>query len=274
MIIGAAIAIVRMGQSPADEVAYLPGYLEIATGLRTCPDTVMALAFGKSYEADFSGGGVAGGSFAAYNFGFIRFSTSEETLSGQSVWHVHWTGRTISHHGTNRFLLDAATDYWVETSGKILRETASKVSYFGASEATCDYFSDHLELSRKINGKSSSQSIFPAPSMMDQLNDQFKPMLVDGKIVQREKTFALLDLYSGGFAMRSARIGGTFEAKEFDQKFHGHQVVIEFDRYRQSASISDDNDLVRVDLQNGRSIEMMRLPDNREKDSSFVKGHG
>ena len=110
MLITAVLVVAQLPFVAANEVAYLPGQLEIVGGIRACPDTVMELYYNHEFDPAFSGSSVAGSSTAAYSFGYVRFATTEDSLSGQDVWHLHWVGRTISHHGPKEYLLDATTE--------------------------------------------------------------------------------------------------------------------------------------------------------------------
>jgi hypothetical protein len=84
----------------------------------------------------------------------------------------------------------------------------------------------------------------------------------------------VLDPFERTFEHRNARIGGSFSGKELDTPFHGHMVNIEFNKVKESACVSDDNDLVRVDLQDGRAIVLTSVPENHRKSSDVTRLHG
>jgi hypothetical protein len=273
MLLAVALVIAQSSSATNPEMSYMPGQLETVTGLRKCDETVMALYFGKDIDAQYTGSKIVPGGYVGYNFGYVRFSTREEDFLGLSVWHVHWVGHTTVKQGKKEYQLDAATDYWVDKTGKIRRQTASKTSALGHSEALCDYFPDHIQIQLLADGKSTEQLLYPAHDELAQLDDQFTPMVVDGKILRREKTYLCLDPYLGAFEKRKARVGGMFSGKELDAPFHGYEVNIELGGAVQGTCVSDENDLVRVDLQDGKAIVMTSLPASHSASGSS-HGHG
>jgi len=253
----------------SDEVAYLPGQLEVVAGPRPCPTSLMSLYFQTETDPKFMKNAIIGQALIAYNFGWVRFSTRQEDFLGLKVWHMSYAGHTDSHHGKKVYPEDATTDYWVDMDGHIRRQSASKSSDFGRSEALCDFFPDHIQIQLKVDGKSSEHFLYPAHDELAQLNDQFKPMVVDGKVLIREKTYLVLDPYAGSFQHRTARVHGHFSGKELDTKFQGYNVDIEGDNKIQGACVSDDNDLVRVNLQDSKWFVLQSLPPNRQKDNDI-----
>jgi hypothetical protein len=249
----------------ADEVSYLPGQLEVVTGPRAVPTTIMSLYFQTETQPKFMQNAIIGQALIAYNFGWVRFSTTSEDFLGLKVWHMSWVGHTNAHHGKKEYPEDAKTDYWVDMDGHIRRQSASKSNMFGHAEALCDYFPDHIQVQTKKDGKYLEQFLYPAHDELAQLNDQFKPMMLDGKIILREKEYIVLDPYGCSFQHRTARVHGHFSGKELDTKFQGYNIDIETDHKIQGACVSDDNDLVRVNLQDDKWIVMQTLPPNRQK---------
>jgi hypothetical protein len=252
----------------------MPGQLQVVSGLRVCGDTTMSLEFGKETETVFTAKGPILGGYVGYTFGFVRFATTEEDLLGWDVWHVSWTGRTIVKHGKTQDQIDATANFWVDKNGQIRRQTETFDDAKKHVQGKADYFPDHIQITRSRDGKSETQLLYPMAEEFGLLNDQFKPMVVDGKVVLREKSYLYLDLLGGGFQKRTARVAGRFSGKACDAYFHGYEVEIEFEKHQEGACISDDNDLVKVDLQDGRTIVMTSLPSNRLKDGVPVKGHG
>lgn len=278
-----ALAVLALSQVPpalppfgaADEVAYLPGQLDIVTGPRQVPTTIMSLYFQTETQPKFEQNAIIGQALIAYNFGWVRFSTTQEDFLGLKVWHMSWVGHTDAHHGKKTYPEDASADYWVDLDGHIRRQAGSKSNLFGRAESLCDYFPDHIQIQTKIDGKYHEQFLYPAHDELAQLNDQFKPMVVDGKIVNREKTYLVLDPFKATFEKRTARVNGRFSGKELDTQFKGYNVDIDGPNHKiQGACVSEDNDLVRVNLQDDKWIVMQALPPNRHRDIDVSRIHG
>lgn len=252
----------------ANQEAILPGQLEVVVGIRPYKDTVMSLFFSRQFAAEFgSDGSTAGASSSAFTFGSVRFSDREDTLNGKDVWHVHWESITLPRKYTVAYEMDAKIDYWVSKDGHILRQAEQWNDLKGLRSAVADYADDHIDYTSRLNGHESKMTINFVSDERKKLDRQFEPMVVDGNVVEREKTYLVFLPVSGGLEERTARVSGKFNATECRQKFSGYTVSIEFRKIAQNTCVSDDNDLVQVQLPNDQSIEMMTLPENRQNKS-------
>ncbi len=274
MLILAALTLAQSAVISSEPLSILPGQLEVVIGLRSIPDTVMALYFGKDIDATFNGGKITPGGYVGFNFGFVRFATTSEDFLGLPVWHARWSSKTSSRKGKKEWRVDATEDYWVDNKGTIRRQAASFDGPDGRSEAQADYYPDHIEIKRNVFGKFDDQLLYPGGQELTQLNEQFRPMVVDGKVILREKSYLSLDLFRGAFQLKTARVAGKFDGVECDAHFHGYEIDLEERRQKQGVCVSDDNNLVTVDLQEGRWIKMTSLPSNRLKENLASKGHG
>jgi hypothetical protein len=263
MVLVATLAWASIGQFPVPPGGFMPGQLEAVAGLRPCEDTTLGLYYTKDVVPKISEKLTLGGGLVTYSFGYIRFSTVEESFLGWPGWHVRWSGRTVTREGKKEIQVDTTAEFWVDKSGRIHRQRASSQGPNGSASAEADFFPDHIQIRRSIAGKDSEMSLFPASDEIDNLNAQFKPMIEDGKVLIREKSFLCLDLFRGTFEKRVARISGMFEGKELGSKFHGHAVDFEFNGFKEQACVSDDDYLVRIDLQDGKTAEMTTLPTGR-----------
>jgi hypothetical protein len=104
------------------------------------------------------------------------------------------------------------------------------------------------------------------PNDMEKLQLQFKPMIVDGKVVMRDKEYLVYDPFTSGFVKRAAHVGGSFRGSYLQLPFEGSHVDFEgLMTGKVKAYISKEGDLVKLDLPQNRYVILSSTPPGKEK---------
>ncbi len=150
--------------------------------------------------------------------------------------------------------------WWVTPEGKILRHLSSLQTPDGVQTGDCTYGKDSVQRRyTDIRGQTSFGELFPACGM-DALNDQFKPMVVDGKIALRDKEFCIANPLTGGIDKYAVRVSGKFSGEYFQSTFRGTTFDIVGPSNTLKTYVSDEGDLVKVDLTSEKYFIIGNLP--------------
>jgi hypothetical protein len=250
---------------PKPEIAVLlNGYLEreVAAKHVATPDNT-----GSSYVDSWIPGGTH-----EENLGFFDCSAKEDALFNKPCILITSTGKWNQTLGRkpNEVKVQnfAKQQWWVTPEGTILRHYSALQTPDGIQFGDCTYGKDSIQRRyTDVNGNTSFGEVFPSCGM-DALHAQFKPMVVDGKVVLRDKDFYVLNPITGGIDKYSAHIAGTFKGEFLSATFKGKLFDIEGPKSRQKVFIDDTGDLVKVALDDDRSFVINVVP------SSHVDEYG
>lgn len=120
--------------------------------------------------------------------------------------------------------------FYVDDKGVLLGEEFRLDSSSGVYEMQAEFGADSytITLTSPDRGKRKLGPIFPAVEMKDLRENLFKPMW-DGKkqeLTKKEKTFYLLDPYTGGVLTYKAMDQAKFSGFHFGKKRLGHTIQI------------------------------------------------
>jgi len=151
--------------------------------------------------------------------------------------------------------------YWVTADGTILRHYYLLQTPEGMQSADCVYGKDSIQRRyTDVHNKVSFGDLYPSCGM-DALNAQFKPMVVDGKIVMRDKEYCVVNPLTGGIEKYSVHSAGTFKGEFLSATFKGK--VFEIDgpnNLTEKAMIDDSGDLVKVALSDEKYFVISMVP--------------
>lgn len=199
------------------------------------------------------------------NLGYFDCSTRSDNLFGKPCMVVtttaKWNQRIGKKQQQLKFQNYAKQQWWVAADGKILRNYSALQTPEGMQSGDCTYGKDSLQRRyTSAKGETTFGEIFPACGM-EALNDQFKPMIVDGKMVLREKEFYVANPLTGGLDKYYVRSAGTFRGELMNATFKGRVFEINGpNKLTQKAFIDDSGDLVRVNLTDEKYFVISVVP--------------
>lgn len=280
-----AIASLAIGQTRTmsmPQIEYITpifgGQREVVLGAKPYEITLL----GGFYEKDYTGGSInhgqdtqgqyvdsfIPGGIVTKSLGYLDWSTRDDKLLDTPCVTVSSSGKwqqTIGKKPNEQSWANTGKiQYWIGNDGKILRQYAQLQTPAGSQSGDLTFGPDSIQRRYTgTDGKTSFGEIFPSCGMQA-LNDQFKPMIVDGKVVLRDKDFFRCDPLTGGVQKYSAHISGKFTGTYLDAGFRGTTVVIvDPSGKTQTAFISDDGDLVKVKLDDDRFFVINTVPKSR-----------
>lgn len=265
-------------QLPRDLTFQIPepifaGEREILLGPKEYSDSIMSLIYSKDKPASLDMKGINPPIWEEYPIGSIRWSVKPGTFGSQSCmvvkndvifrpqYHYAFKGKTRQ---TNVTLdIRGVSQWWVTADGKILRQYEQRTDDRGVRTANCTYGTDSIEVSVEEFGKRRVTTLFPGD--MQLLQNQFKPMVVDGRVVMSEKPYAIYNPFTSGFEKHIAKVGGAFQGTYLSQKFEGLSLVVDgYDKDGEfRAYVSKEGDLVKMDLPKDRYLVLQSVPPAR-----------
>jgi hypothetical protein len=157
----------------------------------------------------------------------------------------------------------AKQQWWVTPDGKILRHFATLKTPDGTQTGDCVYGKDSVQRRyTDVRGQTSFAEVFPSCGM-DLLNAQFKPMVEDGKLLMRDKEFAILNPLTGGIDKYSLTSAGTFHGDFLFATFKGRLFDLWGpNKLREKIFLDDSGDLVKVALDEERYFVISVVPNS------------
>lgn len=260
--------------------AVMPGQREIVLGPVPYRDTVMSMIYSKDHPATYDMKGVNPPSWTEYPIGHLRWSVREDTFGDQPCMAIREEGvyypelHFRSRNGlakTNITLeIKGTRTWWVSKSGKILREYEQRFDRRGIRTATCTYNADSIDMMVDEFGKRRIATLFPAD--MEALHRQFQPMIVDNKVVLREKSYVVYNPFTGGYESYTARVVGTFSGNYGALAYQGNHVNIEGKDSTVKVYVSKENDVAKIDLPKDCYVVLQATPPGKEGGKDAVKG--
>jgi len=210
---------------------------------------------------------VVPGGYVDKSLGYMNYSVRDtdlfskpcKTLATESVARTEFDVNKMK----TKFECSSRMQYWLDDEGNIIRQFFRLQTPASISTGDAVYKKDSIELNVTSRGKTTYREIFPADGL-GPLNLQFKPMIVDGKIVMPVKEYQVLNPVTGTFEKYKATVGGHFHSNFMNMWFKGWHVEIESpDKLTQTAFISEEGDLIKVGLPNERQWIISAVPDSR-----------
>lgn len=254
---------------------FFPGQREVVLGPLPYRDTVMSMIFSKEYPAEFGGKSVTAGGWDEYPIGSVRWSVKADTYATKPCFVLHSQALyvpkyTFTFKGgfrkvTTYLNLTGVSEWWVAPDGTILRQYEQRNDQRGLKTASCTYDKDSINVQVSIYGERTATTLYPGD--MDKVQAQFKPMVVDGKVVLQQKEYLVYDPFVGTFQKCKATFGGHFAGTYISLSFKGIHVDFDgiFPGGPVKAYVDDEGDLVKEDLPQDRFIVLGVTPPGKEK---------
>ena len=154
---------------------------------------------------------------------------------------------------TNITPLQRYRKVWLTPEGVPLRETSGFRNYQGTWEIDAKFLKEEIEISAAGPKGKKTATIFPAGGI-ESFANEFKPMFAGDKVLLSEKKFSRLDPITGGAYNVSAKVGVRWAGSMFLKKFEGQRVEYSFGNRYEVAFVTNDMDLLQVNLPNGESL--------------------
>ncbi len=238
---------------------------EIICGLLEQRDVVMSQVYSRQYGPMQVGATIFTPDWVEYAFGSTQWSVKKSTLADHECMVL--TLQSITRHDEKRNHEYWASDnlvWWVGMDGKILRQWEVRSMPDGILVADALYGADSITVTvgdpTQLNAK--SREYFP--TSMEKLNDQFKPMIDDKKVLLQEKDYDVFNPFEGTFEHHKAKIDGLFAGTYMNIKFKGRVASIIHPKYTERSYISDERELIRSDLAPYRYLLLMTAPESKK----------
>jgi len=214
------------------------------------------------------------------SLGYFDCATKTDSLFNQACLAITTTAKWNQTIGRKphqiKFSDYAKEEWWVTADGKILREYAMLQTPQGTQTADCAYGKDSIQRRYTgLDGQTSFGEIFPVCGM-DALNDRFKPMLADGKLLMREKVFNAIDPLTGGMEKYTVRTAGTFKGNWLFAWFEGRLFDIEGpNKLFEKVFLDNTGDLVKVALTDEKYFVINVIPSSHlDENGHPITKHG
>lgn len=246
--------------------AFMPGQREVVLGPLPYPDTMMLVIFEKELSPTFGGGQVLGGGLAEDTLGWIRWSVKPDKFAGKDCFQIRAEGELNEKIKKAPIQLKEVRNYWVTADGEILRQYDVQIGPYYKRVANSVYHKDSIDISIEDEKGRRTSTAYPNIEF-SRLYAQFTPMMKNGEVVLREKEYFVFDPFSGKCDKHTARISGSAVGEEFRQKFIGKAFEIKGPELTQTAAVSLEGDLIRVELPKDRYIVMREIPPGKRAKS-------
>ena len=250
--------------------AVTPGQREVVLGPLPYRDTVMTVLHSRDYPGTYDGKGLAPPVWDEYPKGTVRWSVTDGTHFDKPCKVIRLQGMTQSVVEMRRLKKvasvqnDALTVWYLSPEGRILRQFESRQGYGGEKTANCIYGDDSIEVQVTEGRQRRVTTVYPNVDM-EKLHLQFRPMIVGDKILMEAKEYWVYNPFGGGFEKRTAKLGGRFAGQWLQKNFKGRHVDITSTSMSVKAYISEEGDLVKVDLPKDDFFILQTVPQGKEK---------
>ncbi len=252
---------------PKYDPAVIAGQREIALGPAIQHDVTMEVRYEYDTPAEFTSSSTFGAQTFAYSKGYVRWSVTDGRLFDKPCRILKMDGITKNTLKFKQKRLDYAsrnqTTYWISLEGKILRQSVKIEDPTDTKSAECTYASDHIDAFVSDAQGRRSFTAFPKEGM-SKLDDQFKPMVLDNKVVLSHKEYVVFDPFTQAFTPYEATYGGIFRGEYFATKFEGIHVDIRGPSGKTITFISKEGDMVKAQFSEHLSLSLNCLPESRD----------
>jgi hypothetical protein len=281
MLIALALAVVVTGQTRTPDLPKLvydipivAGQREIILGAKPMESIFLNGFYEREIPAkplitpDNTGGYVDSmipGGTAEDSLGYFDCTTKAGTLFEKPCIVITSNARWNQKMGKKPKVINwqnsAKQQWWISPEGVIMRHYSWLQTPDGNQSGDCTYGKDSIQR-RYTNTKNETTfgEIFPSCGF-DALNAQFKPMIVDGKVVLREKDFCVVNPLTGGIEKYNVHTSGTFKGTLLFATFQGKIFSIDGpNRISQKVFIDDSGDIVKVALSDEKYFLIQSVP--------------
>ena len=256
---------------PLPRFKYIPaasaGQREIVLGPQLQYDTTMEVRLEKETPTEFTPNKVLGPAIMDYALGYVRWSVTDGKLFDTPCRILKMDGVTKGENRTKTknitYGTQNTTTYWITQTGKLLRQSVHLIDPEEVKVAECVYWSDHIEVS--VSDARGRRSFTVNPNIdLSLIDNQFKPMIADNKIILAYKEYYVFEPFSQAFIKYKATAAGTFHGSWLATKFEGMHVDIEGPKGTTSVLVSKEGDLVKAEMPDNRSLVLNNLPHSKD----------
>jgi hypothetical protein len=237
----------------------LGGQKQVIMGLKPEPTQVLSYYIWVEEKPNDYGSST---NVYAQRMGYTASKVKYDIFNSQKVFYFETDGRTKKDIKKEIDPgVSALEKTWIDPeNGHILKQVFSvEMPKTGERVVEAIYGTKSVELNIKENGKETNSTLYPEGGCQP-FFERFKPMVVDGKVVLREKNFYVLDPYTLSFVKGSATVGSRFDGTILLKKMQGNLYHITINGQRQRAYITDFNELVKIDLTESTYFQIDALP--------------
>jgi len=196
----------------------------------------------------------------AQRMGYSSTGVKQDVFNNSRVLRFETDARSKNPEKDSDPGIGAAETLWVDSDGHFLRQLISvQTPKNGERLVDAVYGTKTIEVSVKENGKETTTTLYPEGGCQP-FFDRFKPMVVDGKVVLKDKKFSLLNPYTLGIIPCQAQVGGRFNGVILQTKMKGNTYDITIGGKRQRAYLADGNFLVKIDITEETYFQIDSLP--------------
>jgi hypothetical protein len=254
--------------NPYPEEAYLGGQLETVGGLKPHATTVLGQYIHRTARpiTDLSGYLDLNPKDAMakqpIKVGYSAFKVTNSTYEGKPciLFESDATRTRVREYRDSRTMRVVDTTpivrfrkVWLTPEGVPMRERSGYRNHQGMWELDAKFMKEEIEITTAGPRGKKTAVIFPAGGM-ELFANEFKPMVDGAKVLIPEKKFSRLDPVSGGIVDVTAKVGVRFEGSMFLKKFSGNRIDYSFGNRYEVAFVTNDMDLLQVNLPNGESL--------------------
>jgi hypothetical protein len=264
-----ALALTAASALACAQGPWLGGQQEIAYGLTPKSQTIVGLYVNRNMAPN-EFGRVTG--FYEIRLGHMGWKVSRDIFNSQPCLVFESDARTSQRGKYTRSQEEAEATgifvtqkvkIWVSEQGKIMRENISQESPRGTYFVDAIFGTETVELSGDLAGVKKDMTMYPQGGTV-MFDNFFKPMIKDGKVLMEDKEFYLIDPVTMGIRKCKAHVKGRFAGEVMREKFKGHTIEITTPEDKQVAYVSQEGDLLRVDLPSDRYLLLEYLPASRD----------
>lgn len=237
----------------------LGGQKQIILGLKAEPTTVLSYyIWMKSKPNEF---GFSTDEYAQ-RMGFLSAGVHNDVFNNDRVLRFEADGRSKDPQKEFDAGKGVNEQMWVGADGHILRHFI-RVQTPKGRDRVLDivYGTKSIEISVTDDGVEKTTTMYPEGGCQP-FFDRFKPMVVDGKVVMKEKKFSLLDPFTLGVIEGKAELAGRFDGMILQTHMKGSTFDITIGGKKQRAYLDSLNNLVKIDITDETYFQIDALPDN------------
>jgi hypothetical protein len=267
--IAAAGATVMVAALASAQGPWLGGHQELGYGVKPKKQTIMGLYVNRNLGPNEYGRVVA---FTEIRLGYMGWKVSNDIFNSEPCLVLESDGLTTQTAKFTRSQEESERlgirilrkeKIWLSMDGKVMRQQISQESPKGTYYVDAIFGKDTVELSGNLNGERKDMTMYPVGGTV-LFDNFFKPMIKDGKIILPKKEYYVIDPVKMVLEKYTAEVRGRFAGTMMNTKFKGHCIEMVGPEGTQTAYVSEEGDLLRVDLPSNRFLLIEYLPESRD----------